>query len=108
MKIPNPTFTDLISAKQNRLIHQADFLAPYVYKDVDFSSARNILEVGSGVGAQTRQLLRRFPLAHVTCVELAETQLAKARVLLREPLAQGRVTLVHASAENIPIPRPQL
>ena len=43
--------------EQLRLKVQAEFLAPMVYKEVDFSGSKHLLEVGSGVGAQTRILL---------------------------------------------------
>ncbi len=88
--------------ERRRLLRQGEFLAPLIYSDVDFTKCKSILEVGSGVGAQTLQLLKRFPKAHITCVELSETQLETARRVLRTPIRQGRVTLVQGSAEALP------
>ena len=68
--------------EQLRLKVQAEFLAPMVYKEVDFRGCKNLLEVGSGVGAQTRILLERFQDLQITCVDSSAVQLAQARVNL--------------------------
>ena len=47
--------------EQERLFRQAAFCEFEVYRNVDLSSVNNLLEVGSGVGAQSEILLRRFP-----------------------------------------------
>ena len=68
--------------EQLRLKEQAEFLAPMVYKEVDFSGCRQLLEVGSGVGAQSRILLERFHDLQITCVDASAVQLAQARINL--------------------------
>jgi ubiquinone/menaquinone biosynthesis C-methylase UbiE len=68
--------------EQLRLQAQAEILGPMVYKEVDFSNCKHLLEVGSGVGAQTRILLDRFPKLQVTCVDSSVLQLAQARINL--------------------------
>jgi predicted O-methyltransferase YrrM len=68
--------------EQLRLKEQAEFLAPMVYKEVDFRGCKNLLEVGSGVGAQTRILLERFQDLQITCVDSSAVQLAQARINL--------------------------
>lgn len=78
--------------EQLRLKEQADFLSPMVYKEVDFRTCNHLLEVGSGVGAQTRILLERFPGLHVTCVDSSEVQLAQAKINLAS--FEGRVRFV--------------
>jgi SAM-dependent methyltransferase len=70
--------------EQRRLTEQAGILAPLVYKGVDFSGCKKLLEVGSGVGAQTRILLERYPNLHITCVDASEVQLGQARLNLLE------------------------
>lgn len=70
------------SEEQLRLKEQAEFLAPMVYKEVDFNGCKKLLEVGSGVGAQTRILLERFPDLQITCVDSSAVQLAQARINL--------------------------
>jgi SAM-dependent methyltransferase len=68
--------------EQLRLQAQAEILAPMVYKGIDFSNCKNLLEIGSGVGAQTRILLERFPQLQITCVDSSAVQLAQARINL--------------------------
>ena len=68
--------------EQLRLKEQAEFLAPMVYKELDFSGCKQLLEVGSGVGAQTRIMLERFPDLQITCVDYSAVQLAQARINL--------------------------
>lgn len=70
------------SEEQLRLMEQAAFLAPMVYKEVDFSDCNELLEVGSGVGAQTRILLNKFPKLKITCVDSSAVQLAQAQINL--------------------------
>jgi len=64
--------------EQGRLAEQASILAPLVYKEVDFSGCRSLLEIGSGVGAQTRILLERYPKLRITCVDSSRSQLNQA------------------------------
>jgi ubiquinone/menaquinone biosynthesis C-methylase UbiE len=65
--------------EQQRLLDQANFLAPKIYPRIDFSNCTNLLEIGSGVGAQTRELLRLWPELRITCVDYSESQIAQAR-----------------------------
>jgi ubiquinone/menaquinone biosynthesis C-methylase UbiE len=83
--------------EQQRLIDQAGFLAPLIYPSVDFSGCEKLLEIGSGVGAQTAVLLNLFPGLQITSVDFSETQLAKAKENLRN--FSGRVAFVCQDAE---------
>ncbi len=87
------------SQEQQRLIDQAGFLAPLIYPSVDFSGCKKLLEIGSGVGAQTAVLLGLFPELQITSVDFSETQLAKAK----ENLARyaDRVTLISQDAQRL-------
>ena len=49
--------------EQFRLVEQARVLAPNVFRDVDFSRAREVLEIGCGVGAQLKIMCERWPNA---------------------------------------------
>lgn len=88
--------------EQKRLIDQAQFLEPWVFKGIHFSKAKHILEVGSGVGAQTEILLRKFPKLKMTCVDISPEQLELARYRLKKYIRQNRVTLVQADATKLP------
>jgi ubiquinone/menaquinone biosynthesis C-methylase UbiE len=89
--------------ERERLHRQARFLEPMVHDRLPFRRRRKLLEVGSGVGAQTEILLRHFPDIHITGVEINRDQLAEAtRFLATVPWAAGRHTLVEGDATKLP------
>ncbi|MBW8775629.1 MAG: methyltransferase domain-containing protein [Stenotrophomonas sp.] len=102
--ISSPTYLHGFSGtEQQRLMTQARLLESSIFGQIDYSGARRLLEVGSGVGAQTEILLRRFPELHVTGVDLSETQLATAREnLARTPWCSDRYTPQQADAGELP------
>lgn len=89
-------------SEQQRLIHQAGFLVPYVHRNVDFAGCRRVLEVGCGVGAQLRILSRRFPGVQFTGLDFSPAQLDRARIILAGEIASGRVELREGSALDLP------
>lgn len=88
--------------EQARLVAQAAFLEPYIFPTIDFAGCARVLEVGCGVGAELQILHRRFPQVRLTGLDFSETQLAKARELLRAELAAGFVELRRGSAYELP------
>jgi SAM-dependent methyltransferase len=91
------------SHEQDRLYHQAAFLADAVHDRLPFRRCRDLLEVGCGVGAQTDILLRHFPQLHVTGVDRSRDNLQRAkRHLSRTPWAKDRFELHRAAAETLP------
>lgn len=90
--------------EQARLVAQAAFLEPYIFPTIDFSGCAQVLEVGCGVGAELLILRRRFPKAGLTGLDFSESQLAKARELLRAELASGSIELRAGSAYELPFP----
>lgn len=91
------------SHEQERLYHQAAFLADAVHDRLPFRRCRNVLEVGCGVGAQTEILLRHFPLLHVTGVDRNAANLQQAGAHLeRCAVGKGRFTAQEAAAETLP------
>jgi ubiquinone/menaquinone biosynthesis C-methylase UbiE len=91
--------------EQDRLYRQARQLEFEVHDRLPFRRARQLLEVGCGVGAQTEILLRHFPDLHVTGVDVAEDNLKRARAnLARLPWAKGRYELKRTSGEALPFP----
>ncbi|MDG2526308.1 methyltransferase domain-containing protein [Stenotrophomonas sp. HITSZ_GD] len=102
--IASPTYLHGFSdTEQARLVKQARLLEATLFNQIDYTGARRLLEVGSGVGAQTEILLRRFPELHVTGVDLSEPQLATARANLeRLPWCRERYDLRQADAGNLP------
>jgi ubiquinone/menaquinone biosynthesis C-methylase UbiE len=87
--------------EQKRLIHQAKFLEDFVYEDVDLSSNKDLLEIGCGVGAQTKILLKRFPQLNIHGVDLSQKQLSLASLLLKKEILSKKVFLEQQNAMNL-------
>jgi SAM-dependent methyltransferase len=90
--------------EQDRLYHQARFMEPFIYDTVDFSQQAKVIEIGCGVGAQTRILLDRFPHLQVHGVDLSAEQLGRAREYLAPELRSGRAELTQVDASGLPFP----
>lgn len=89
--------------EQARLVKQARLAETTIFRNVDYGGVERLLEVGSGVGAQTEILLRRFPDLHVTGVDLSQAQLdAAAHRLGAMPWLEGRYALRQADATDLP------
>jgi SAM-dependent methyltransferase len=89
--------------EQARLRRQARIAESTIFRNVDYTGARRLLEIGSGVGAQTEILLRRFPDLHATCVDLNGAQLDAAREHLGSmPWLDGRYALQQGDAGDLP------
>ena len=95
----------LLRTEQARLV-QAGAASPSPRSSTTSTSPARaaLLEVGSGVGAQTEILLRRFPDLHVTCVDLNERAArGGARdTSARMPWLEGRYALQQADATDLP------
>ena len=88
--------------EQDRLKRQARFAEHTIYQNVNFSEQKNILEVGSGVGAQTEILLRRFPDLNVQCIELNHKQIETAKEHLAPfDFAKGRYQIDQMDATKM-------
>ncbi|HEY8279284.1 MAG TPA: class I SAM-dependent methyltransferase [Bdellovibrionota bacterium] len=88
--------------EQDRLFQQARVHEDYVFSSVDLSACKSILEVGSGVGAQTQILLERFPEAKIHCVDASAEQAARAKSALKQAVGEGRVNVTVADALHLP------
>ena len=87
-----------------RLLDQAEFLAPWVFDGVHLDGVHTLLEVGLGVGAETRLLRARWPGLCVIGCDISDGQLAHARRVLAADIAAGAVELMRASATALPLP----
>jgi len=92
-----------IPEEQQRLIDQAGILGSLIYPRIDFSDCFHLLEIGSGVGAQTAVLLKLFPELHITCVDYSESQLEMARKNLEQ--YSNRVSFICQDAKKLELPR---
>jgi ubiquinone/menaquinone biosynthesis C-methylase UbiE len=88
--------------EQQRLIDQALFLKNWVNKDLDLSKVSNLLEIGSGVGAQTMILLNDFPHLKITGIDQSRLQLKKAEKNLEQfPKFKGHYEFHQMNAHSL-------
>ncbi len=88
--------------EQDRLRQQARFAEFKVYQDINLSGVENLLEIGSGVGAQSEILLRRFPELKLTGIDLNDNQLAAAKASMADKdFAKGRYEYHKMDATNM-------
>jgi SAM-dependent methyltransferase len=91
------------ASEATRLADQAQTLAELLHHDTRYPASARVLEVGCGIGAQTRYLLRGSPAAHFTCVDRERSSLAQARAALADMRdAAARVELVQADLYALP------
>jgi SAM-dependent methyltransferase len=81
-----------------RLVRQAEFLEPFVFDGMALDGVGSLLEVGVGVGAETRLMLRRWPSLRVTGVDVSQESLERARQTLRG----SPVKLLRAAGSRLP------
>lgn len=87
--------------EQDRLYYQARLLENDVFKGVDFSNCKKIIEIGCGVGAQTEILLERFPHLEILGVDLSQAQINVAKHRLKKYIDRGQIRLLCMNAEEI-------
>jgi ubiquinone/menaquinone biosynthesis C-methylase UbiE len=93
--------------EQKRLIHQAEFLEPYVYTGIDLEFKERLLEVGCGVGAQSKILMRRFPHLKIDGVDISKDQLEVARKYLKNEIKEKRISLHQQDAQKFSLKGPK-
>jgi sarcosine/dimethylglycine N-methyltransferase len=62
-----------------------------------------IADLGAGYGGSARWLARNLS-CHVACVNLSEVQNARNRAMNRAPQLEGRIDVLDASFEQVPLP----
>ena len=90
------------STEAPRLVEQAAVLAPAVFEGLDLRKDRTLLEIGCGVGAQTRQILSRWPQLNIHCIDINIYPLLSAVDYLKNEIACNQVTVTVADAEYLP------
>jgi ubiquinone/menaquinone biosynthesis C-methylase UbiE len=88
--------------EQERLVAQGQILAPFILERIDLQGIERLLEVGSGVGAMSLELLARYPDLRLTCLEIADTQLARARENLARANVLAQAELLQGDARQMP------
>lgn len=101
-KIENSYVHGYSAIEQNRLRKQAALLEFDIYKSINFQEVKNLLEVGSGVGAQSEILLRRFPQLSLTGIDFSKEQIAVAEKNLQQiSYATNRYKYFNADAQDM-------
>ena len=88
--------------EQDRLFKQARVHEEVIFSQVDFSKCQSLIEIGSGVGAQTKILLERFPHLRIDCVDASTEQVTRAAIALKTEVDQARVSLHQGDALHLP------
>jgi ubiquinone/menaquinone biosynthesis C-methylase UbiE len=88
--------------EQDRLFEQARVHEEAIFSTIDFSGCRKLIEIGSGVGAQTQILLDRYPEAEIQCVDASKEQAARAKEALKSAVRSGRARIDVADALHLP------
>lgn len=88
----------------DRLGDQASMLAHYLHHDCHYPVGSTVLEVGCGIGAQTRILAAANPDAHFTCIDIDELSLKRA-AHQKERLCLNNVNVQRADINNLPFSR---
>lgn len=88
--------------EQDRLFKQARVHEEVIFSQVDFSGCEKLLEVGSGVGAQTKILLERYPQSHIQCLDASSAQADRAKQALSDEVDSGRVSIQVGDALHQP------
>jgi ubiquinone/menaquinone biosynthesis C-methylase UbiE len=86
--------------EQERLVSQGQVLSPFIFDRLNLSDVSQLLEVGSGVGAMTLEISKRYPNLPITCLEISETQIAKAMENLSKATIENKIKLIQADARN--------
>lgn len=86
--------------EQERLVSQGQVLSPFIFDRLNLNGITQLLEVGSGVGAMTLEIAKRYPNLPITCLEISETQIAKAMENLSKAAIENKIKLVQADARQ--------
>ncbi len=79
--------------EQERLFKQARIHEHVIFSNISYDGCQSLLEIGSGVGAQTKILLERFPDLRIQCIDASSAQVERAKVALSDEISKGRVKL---------------
>lgn len=87
--------------EQKRLFDQARFLEAMVFDQVEFLPGERVLEIGSGVGAQSQIALNRYPGVILDCIDSNAEQIETARHFHKENLASQKLTITKMDASSL-------
>ena len=80
MRSMNKKYVHGYDLRENiRLQDQASTLDELLHSDTSYPAGSQVLEAGCGVGAQTINLARNSPHAHITSIDISESSVAEAK-----------------------------
>lgn len=88
--------------EQDRLFEQSRVHEEIIFSNIDFSQCHNIIEVGSGVGAQTKILMERFPHLKIQCIDASQEQVARAQLALANEVNSNQIKITQGDALHLP------
>lgn len=88
--------------EQDRLFEQARVHEDIIFSNIDFSQCQNLIEVGSGVGAQTKILMERFPHLKIQCIDASKEQVARAQSALASEVNSNQIKITQGDALHLP------
>ncbi|MEX1189778.1 MAG: class I SAM-dependent methyltransferase [Bacteroidia bacterium] len=88
-----------------RLIHQAEFLKGNIYNNLDLPQEGLLLELGCGVGAQTRIILELYPKLNILAVDRSPEAIETAKAGISEEL-KNRVEFICSDLSDFVSPQP--
>lgn len=89
------------ATEQERLFKQARINENIIFSNVDFRGCNTLIEIGSGVGAQTKILTERYPELSIQCVDASSTQVKRARQALKKEIKSGQVKIEIGNAMKL-------
>ncbi|SFO07527.1 Methyltransferase domain-containing protein [Algoriphagus ornithinivorans] len=89
-----------LTEEQERLMSQAGILTPLIYPFIDLKNRKNVLEIGSGVGAQSQVILSLYSDLDLTCVEIEKSQIEKAQINL-SGFSDRKINFVNQDAAEL-------
>ena len=93
--------------EQDRLYKQARVHEDIIFNNIDFKEQNRVIEIGSGVGAQTQILLERFPHLQIDCIDASPAQIKRASQTLKKLIDAKKVKIHQADAMQLPFPDEQ-
>lgn len=90
--------------EQQRLIDQAQILAPAVFEGLALPAQGEALEIGCGVGAELKLIAEHRPELSLTGLDINPHHLQAAAQHLEAEIRHGRVHLVQGDALGLPFP----
>ena len=104
-RVARPFFTDRSRAERllQALDHDSRLISPHLIQRLSLKGARNLLDVGGGLGTFTLACCRRFPHLHATLLEHPRI-VALARRAVKESGLADRVQVLGLDVANDPWP----